>query len=172
MSTGTPRRPAIRRGYTAGFTDRSTGDRPDGSRGRRSPTPAPGCPRRRDTRSAALPGELHRHRDRQGANLTFRLVFATTAGTALDRHNVLRAFRPIVRRAGLDPNEWTPRELRHSFVSLLSDKGMRSEDITDLRGHSGMTVTESAYRHHLRPVLLSRAIAMDEILGVEPEPGA
>jgi integrase len=110
-------------------------------------------------RTLALPARcvtaLRRHRHRQqrlGVNLAGRLVFATAAGTALDRHNVLRAFRPVVRRAGLDPDEWTPRELRHSFVSLLSDSGMSIEDIADLCGHSGTTVTESVYRHQLRPV--------------------
>ncbi|MET9023835.1 hypothetical protein ABZV93_28055 [Actinopolymorpha sp. NPDC004070] len=33
-------------------------------------------------------------------------------------------FRQIVKAAGLPPTEWTPRELRHSFVSLLSDAGV------------------------------------------------
>jgi integrase len=44
------------------------------------------------------------------------LVFASQAGTALDAHNVRRAFRRIVASAGLEPKEWTPREMRHSFV--------------------------------------------------------
>jgi site-specific recombinase XerD len=66
-------------------------------------------------------------------------LFATAAGTALDRHNVLLAFRPVVRQAGLDPSQWTLRELRHSFVSLLSDSGMSIKGIADLCGHSGTT---------------------------------
>ena len=47
--------------------------------------------------------------------------------------------------AGLDPHEWTPRELRHSFVSLLSD-GVPIEQISRLVGHSGTTTTETIYR--------------------------
>ena len=82
-------------------------------------------------------------------------------------HNVLRAFRPVVARAGLDPRDWTPRELRHSFVSLLSDSGVSIEQIADLGGHSGTTVTESVYRHQLRPVLLAGAVAMDKIIDDE-----
>jgi integrase len=39
------------------------------------------------------------------------------------------------------------------------------EDIADLCGHSGTTVTETVYRHRLRPVLLSGATAMDAIFG-------
>ena len=40
---------------------------------------------------------------------------------------------------GLDPLEWTPRELRHSFVSVLSEVGVPVEQISQLVGHSGTT---------------------------------
>ena len=43
--------------------------------------------------------------------------FATQFGTALDAANVRRAFRVVAAAAGLDAEAWTPRELRHSFVS-------------------------------------------------------
>jgi integrase len=36
---------------------------------------------------------------------------------------------------------------------LLSSNGVGIEDIADLCGHSGTTITESVYRHQLRPVL-------------------
>jgi integrase len=74
------------------------------------------------------------------------LVFTTSTGTVLDAANVRRAFRRILRAAGLDPQQWTPRELRHSFVSLLSEDGVSIEDIADLCGHVGTTVTEQVYR--------------------------
>jgi hypothetical protein len=48
------------------------------------------------------------------------LVFASTVDTELDSHNVRRAFRKVLKKAGLSEKEWTPREMRHSFVSLLS----------------------------------------------------
>jgi integrase len=91
------------------------------------------------------------------------LVFTSKTGRALDAANVRRAFRRVTKLAGLNPNDWTPRELRHSFVSLLSDDGVRLEDIADLCGHSGTTVTGKVYRHQLRPVLLHGAVAMDRI---------
>lgn len=72
------------------------------------------------------------------------LVFATSRGTALDAANVRRAFRRVVGTAGLDPNEWTPRELRQSFVSLWSSTGMPIEDISHLVGHASTKVTELA----------------------------
>ncbi|TDB71154.1 tyrosine recombinase XerC [Micromonospora sp. KC723] len=126
---------------------------------------------KKSRRTLALPARcvtaLTTHHERQGEPPAARLVFTTAAGTALDRHNVLRAFRPVVAKAGLDPPGWTPRELRHSFVSLLSDSGVSIEQIADLCGHSGTSVTESVYRHQLRPVLLSGAVVMDRIFDAE-----
>jgi integrase len=75
---------------------------------------------------------------------------------------VRRAFRRVVTLAGVD-GSWTPRELRHNFVSLLSDSGLRLEDIAELCGHAGTRVTEAVYRHQLRPVVLYGAVAMDRI---------
>ncbi len=74
-----------------------------------------------------------------------------------------RAFRAVASRAGLDAAEWTPRELRHSFVSLLSSSGVAIEDISHLVGHASTNVTEKVYRKELRPVLTKGARAMDAI---------
>lgn len=89
------------------------------------------------------------------------LVFSTKTGTRLEAGNVRRAFRLIAKQAGLSPEEWTPRELRHSFVSLLSDSGMPLEQISRLVGHKGTGVTEQVYRHQITPVMMEGARAMD-----------
>lgn len=68
------------------------------------------------------------------------LVFATEAGTVVDAANVRRDFRRVAVAAGLDDRRWSPRELRHSFVSLLSDGGVPIEQIARLIGHSGRVV--------------------------------
>jgi hypothetical protein len=44
--------------------------------------------------------------------------------------------------AGLDAAEWTPRELRHSLVSLLSDSGVPIEEISGLVGHKSTSAGE------------------------------
>ena len=64
-----------------------------------------------------------------------------------------------VRSAGKQESgeHWTPRELRHTFVSLLSDNGMAIEEISRLVGHSSTLVTQTVYRHELRPVVTSGA---------------
>lgn len=98
------------------------------------------------------------------------LVFATSVGTERDVNNVRRDFRRVIKAAGLNPAQWTPRELRHSFVSILSDGGMPIEEISRLVGHSSTAVTELVYRKQIRPVVESGAIAMDRIFPVTGEP--
>ncbi len=92
------------------------------------------------------------------------LVFTTAVGTAMDAANVRRDLRRALALVpGIDPEQWTPRELRHSFVSVLSDAGIPVEQIAQLVGHSGTTVTELVYRHQLRPVIQTGATVMDRL---------
>ncbi|MGH3932469.1 MAG: tyrosine-type recombinase/integrase, partial [Pseudonocardiaceae bacterium] len=92
------------------------------------------------------------------------LVFASRVGTPLDPSHVRREFRQAIRHAvGLDAAQWTPRELRHSFVSLLSDSGVPLDEVSRLVGHSSTAVTELVYRKQIRPVLQHGAITMDRL---------
>mgnify|MGYP001392321994 CR=1 FL=1 len=91
------------------------------------------------------------------------LVFRTKTGNPLTAHNVRRDFRKILDRAGLTGKDWTPREMRHSFVSLLSASGVPIEDISRLVGHRSTVVTETVYRKQIRPVLMQGAETMDNL---------
>jgi len=93
------------------------------------------------------------------------LVFATRTGGALDAANVRREFRAACKAAGIGEH-WTPRELRHSFVSLMSSSGVPVEEIARLAGHSSSRTTEVVYRRELRPVLTTGAEAMDRLFKV------
>ena len=128
----------------------------------------------RSRRSLALPvmavEALAEHQERQ-ARVRLRagelwqeqgLVFTTALGTRLDAGNVRRSLRAICRKAGIGES-WTPRELRHTFVSLLSGNGMAIKDVSRLVGHSSTLVTQTVYRHELRPVVTSGAEMMDRI---------
>jgi integrase len=95
------------------------------------------------------------------------LVFCREDGTALGRWQVRRELGQITNAAGLG-EQWTPRELRHSFVSILSASGVPLEDISLLVGHVSTNVTETVYRHEIRPGLTKGAVAMDKIFGREP----
>ena len=93
-------------------------------------------------------------------------MFTTAVGSETDPANVRRDLRRALRLVpGLDPKDWTPRELRHSFVSLLSDAGVPVEMISQLVGHRGTSVTEIVYRHQIRPVIQTGATVMDELFG-------
>lgn len=130
---------------------------------------------KRSRRTLALPhrcvNALQEHRIRQhvlrGQSGTRwqdnDLVFPSRVGTQWDAAHVRREFRKVVEAAGLDSRAWTPRELRHSFVSLMSDAGVPVEHIARLVGHSGTTTTETVYRKQIRPVLIEGADAMDRI---------
>jgi integrase len=82
----------------------------------------------------------------------------------LDASNVRRSFRRITKSAGIGTG-WSPRELRHSFVSIMSDQGVPIETIADLVGHAGTSVTEAVYRHQLTPVITKGAHTMNTIFG-------
>ena len=109
------------------------------------------------------------HRDMSGCSC---LVFATRTGTALSGHNVRRDFRKAAEAAGLVAREWTPRELRQSFVSLLSDARVPVEVISRLVGHRSTTVTETVYRKQLRPVIEGGSDVMDRIFPGQKLPDA
>jgi integrase len=100
---------------------------------------------RKSRRTIALPArcvevlsELRRQQVRRPGGVgSSGLVFSTAAGNPMDAANVRRAFRSAIKRAkGITARQWTPRELRHSFVSLLSDQGVPVEEIARLVGHT------------------------------------
>ncbi|MGO8981595.1 MAG: tyrosine recombinase XerC [Streptosporangiaceae bacterium] len=137
---------------------------------------------RRSRRTLALPKrctdalrELRDRQDRERDEAGLRwhdtgLVFSTRYGTALRPDNLRRDFRKAIKNAnGVNAAEWTPRELRHSFVSLLSDSGIPLEEISRLVGHKSTAITETVYRKQIRPVLQSGATAMDRIFGALPD---
>ncbi len=92
------------------------------------------------------------------------LAFSSTIGTPLNANNVIRAFRTITEKAGLG-KDWVPREMRHTFVSVLSANGVPVESIALLVGHDRTTTTEVVYRHEIRPALTQGAEVMDKIFG-------
>jgi len=92
------------------------------------------------------------------------LVFTTRVGTQLDAGNVRRQFKATCKAAGIG-EDWAPRELRTSFVSLLSASGVPMEEIARLAGHSSSRTTEVIYRREIRPVLVKGTEVMDQLFG-------
>ena len=90
------------------------------------------------------------------------LVFTTHVGAALDAGNVRKMFKRVSKAAGVG-DSWAPRELRTSFVSLMSHHGVSIEEIARLAGHASTRTTEVVYRRELRPVITTGAEIMDEV---------
>lgn len=94
----------------------------------------------------------------QGHNL----VFCKEDGAPYSSDDVLRRFQRLTRAAGIGAT-WVPRELRHTFVSIMSDNDVALEKISDLVGHSDTRTTRTVYRHQLRPVITTGAEKMNAI---------
>jgi len=90
------------------------------------------------------------------------LVFTSHHGAALDAGNVRKMFKRICDEAGAGDG-WTPRELRTTFVSLMSHQGVAIEEIARLAGHATTRTTEIVYRRELRPVITTGAEIMDQL---------
>jgi integrase len=90
------------------------------------------------------------------------LVFTNHLGAALDAGNVRKMFKRVCTEAGIGDG-WTPRELRTTFVSLLSHRGVSIEEIARLAGHASTRTTEIVYRRELRPVITTGAEIMDQL---------
>jgi integrase len=128
----------------------------------------------RSRRTLALPAAaiqaLHTWRDSQaderlGAGDDWQdtgLVFTSHHGAALDAGNVRKMFKRVCAEAGIGDG-WTPRELRTSFVSLMSHHGVSIEEIARLVGHATTRTTEIVYRRELRPVITTGAEIMDQL---------
>ena len=109
--------------------------------------------RQRQARERADAGELWQEHG---------LVFTTSVGTGYESHNLRRDFRRVTAAAGLGAR-WVPKELRTSFVSMMSYQGVPVEEIARLAGHASSRTTEVIYRRELRPVITTGAEVMDQI---------
>jgi integrase len=111
--------------------------------------------------------------DKLAAGATYRdngLVFCHSDGTPYTAGQVRAEFKKITAQAGLD-HRWCPRELRHTFVSILSDADVPPDKLAVLAGHSSVHTTLTVYRHQIRPVINGGAERMDLLFtGKIPEP--
>lgn len=73
------------------------------------------------------------------------LIFASEIGTPLDPDNFSHVFSHLCQRAGL--GHWHPHELRHSGASLMLAQGTPLHVVSEVLGHSSITVTKDVYGH-------------------------
>ena len=92
------------------------------------------------------------------------IVFGDRAGAPRWAQDVREYFQLLCTRAEIG-DSWTPREMRHTFVSVLSDSGVNIEAIADAVGHINSTITKTVYRHQIADKVTAAATAMDAIFG-------
>jgi integrase len=129
--------------------------------------------RRRIGLHPLLVAALTRHRDEQqllGLYDPDGFVFCTREGTPMTLSNLRRSFRQLCERAGLG-QDWTTYELRHSFVSLVSDQLDDLVKVADLAGHVD-TRTTQGYRHSVRPSLPHAIEAWEQLLSRPVDPAS
>ena len=53
----------------------------------------------------------------------------------------------------------------HCGAGLVSGNGVPTQDISDTVGHKSTHVTETVYRHVIRPTIKGGATVMDDVFG-------
>lgn len=142
---------------------------------RGGPEPRFGDPKtERSRRTIKLPGvvtaALRRHRRRQleerlaaGARwVDSGLVFTSRIGTAVDRSSLQKAFKALLRTAGLPDIRF--HDLRHTAATLLLTQGVDLRTIMDTLGHSHISLTMNTYAHVMPKLQRGAAAKMDAIL--------
>jgi integrase len=90
------------------------------------------------------------------------LVFAGSDGRPPWPQTVGHDFKGLCELAGLG-RDWQLRELRHTFISQMSQAGVDIEVIADAAGHINSNVTRSVYRHNLADQIGTAADVFDKL---------
>jgi integrase len=90
------------------------------------------------------------------------LVFASTIGTPLDERNVRRAFNDILSDAKLP--HMRIHDLRHTCATLLLVQGVHPKVVSELLGHSQISITLDTYSTVLPSVSRAAADEMNAVL--------
>ena len=89
------------------------------------------------------------------------LVFTSRYGTPLNRHNVSRDFKSLLKRFGLTTQRF--HDLRHSCATLLLARGVQMKDIQEVLGHSQIGLTMDTYSHFTEAGKQNAANQMDQL---------
>jgi integrase len=90
------------------------------------------------------------------------LIFTTLIGTPLDKYNLLKSFKKLVRKIGLPQIRF--HDLRHTAASLMLNHGIPVIVVSKRLGHSKPSVTLDIYGHLIPSKQQEAALIMDELL--------
>jgi integrase len=92
------------------------------------------------------------------------LVFPNSVGRPLDAPNLVKYwFYPLLERAGLPRLRF--HDLRHTAATLLLSRGINPKVVSEMLGHSHVSVTLGIYSHVLPHMQRQAASARDAALG-------
>lgn len=92
------------------------------------------------------------------------LVFRSTTGTPLDRHNLCaRSFKRLLESAGVS-TEHRFHDLRHTCATILLTEGKHPKYVQALLGHATVAITLDTCSHVLPGMDDELADAMDDAL--------
>lgn len=96
-----------------------------------------------------------------------KFVFVTEIGEPCDSRNALRALQSAAKRAGLTGVGL--HTLRHSAASVMLSNGVPISVVSQLLGHSGISITVDVYGHVSPDVSRN---ALDVLGSVLSQPGS
>jgi len=92
------------------------------------------------------------------------MVFSDAAGEPLHgRHITSRSFYPILKRAGLPQVRF--HDLRHTAATLMLQLGIHPKVVSEMLGHSTITMTLDTYSHVLPTMQADAVRKLDDLLG-------
>ena len=75
------------------------------------------------------------------------VVFCNRYGGFLERSNIVRRFKELLKEAGLPAMRF--HDLRHSAATILLKMGIHPKQVQELLGHSSFKITMDRYSHIL-----------------------
>ncbi len=91
------------------------------------------------------------------------LMFATEAGTIINPSNLRnRSFKRLLKCAGLRPIRF--HDLRHTCATLLLSKDVNPKIVSEMLGHSSVSITLDIYSHLLPDMQEKAAQALEDAL--------
>ncbi len=91
------------------------------------------------------------------------LIFASEVGEPLDRRDLTtHRFKPLLKRAGLPKIRF--HDLRHTCATLLLSKNINPKVVSEMLGHSSISITLDTYSHVLPTMQESAIRALEDAL--------
>ncbi|RPI33834.1 MAG: site-specific integrase [Chloroflexota bacterium] len=90
------------------------------------------------------------------------VIFTSKKGTPVENSNMLKDFKAILKKAGLEAIRF--HDLRHTAASLMLNHGIPVIVVSRILGHSKPSITLDIYGHLMPVMQLEAAQTMDEIM--------